>query len=398
MSKLELTEKVKQLSEKYFEEVKEIRRHLHKYPELSFEEISTAQYITQKLHDWNIPFQEGIAKTGIIATIKGEKQGKKHIALRADMDALPVQEMNKVAYASVNKGIMHACGHDVHVSALLGVAKILKELQSEFAGTFTLIFQPGEEKLPGGAKLMIQDPIFKNNPPDLVIAQHVLPTLEKGKLGFKAGKYMASCDELYVTIKGKGGHGAMPHQITDTILIASHIIVALQQIVSRQANASIPTVLSFGRFIADGATNVIPSEVKIEGTFRTMNEHWRKEAHKSMKKMACSIAQGMGAECEFNIMEGYPALINDTESSMKAMQYASELLGPDNVVETEIRMTAEDFSYFTQNYKAFLYRLGVKGDEVLSPLHSSTFNIDEEALKTGISGMAWLALSFINEY
>ncbi len=392
-------EHIKELSEDFFDEILSIRRHLHQHPELSFNEFETSQFIKDKLNEIGIPYKDGYVKTGIVGKIEGMHPEKRVIALRADIDALPITEQNDIGYKSRNKGVMHACGHDVHTASLLGTARILNSLTDQFEGTVLLIFQPAEEKLPGGAKLMLEEGALSNPRPELVIGQHVMPGMEVGKVGFRPGMYMASADEIYLTIKGKGGHAAMPHQITDTVLIASHIIVALQQISSRQADASVPTVLSFGKIEANGATNVIPPEVKIEGTFRTMDEEWRISAHKKIQQIAESVAEGMGGTCLVDIKMGYPYLVNHESTTLKAIQYASDYLGNDHVVALDLRMTGEDFAYFTQEFPATFYRLGVSDKEkrLVSPLHSPTFNIDESALKTGMTTMAWVALSFLSE-
>jgi amidohydrolase len=309
------------------------------------------------------------------------------------MDALPIIEENKTDYKSLKKGIMHACGHDVHMASLLGSAKILSELHNEFKGTVKLLFQPSEEKLPGGALLMIKEGALEKPKSDNIIGQHVLPTLEAGKIGLKTGKYMASTDEIYITVKGKGGHGATPELNIDPVLIASHIVVTLQQIVSRNAKPGIPTVLSFGRFIADGRTNIIPDEVKIEGTIRTFDEGWRKDAHKKIIKMSQSVAESMGGTCDVLIDKGYPYLINDTLLTNNVKKYAIEYLGKDKVVDLEMRMTSEDFAYYSQKIPACFYRLGVRNDKkgITSNLHTSTFDVDEKALEIGMGLMAWIA-------
>ena len=392
-------ETIKKLSKDLFPEIREIRRHLHRHPELSFGEHKTAEYICEQLARQHIPYRKGIAGTGIVAEIAAFNPEGKIIALRADMDALPIREENDVEYKSLNDGVMHACGHDVHIASLLGTARILMELKDRFSGKIMLVFQPGEEKAPGGASMMIKEDLFGGNQPSVVLAQHVYPSMLSGQAGFREGKYMASSDEVYITIKGKGGHAAMPHRTTDSVLIASHILVALQQIVSRRAEASTPTVLSFGRMIADGAVNVIPAEVTMEGTFRTMNEDWRKEAHQRMTNMAQSIAESMGAQCELKIVPGYPVLYNDPGVARKSSEYATEYLGKDNVQELDLRMTAEDFAFFAERYPATLYRLGVKkpvGPDILE-LHTQTFDIDENAIQTGMGLMAWLALSHLGE-
>jgi len=395
---MNLKETIQNLADEIFPEILEIRRFIHQHPELSFHEFKTAEYIYEVLGKENIPFRQGIAGTGILADIEGRGSGK-IIGLRADMDALPIQEENTVDYRSVNDGKMHACGHDVHTACLIGAARILNELKHQFPGKVKLVFQPAEEKAPGGARLMLKENLFGEEKPDLMIAQHVYPVMYTGRIGFRAGKYMASSDEIYIKVRGKGGHAAMPHQITDSVLIASHILVALQQIVSRHAQASTPTVLSIGKMVANGAVNVIPSEVSMEGTFRTMDEKWRKEAHSRMINMAQSIADSMGASCEFEIVEGYPVLYNDPGITAKSIDFARTYLGNDYVDDLDIRMTAEDFAFFAQEYPSVLYRLGVRKSEQAQPfeLHTPHFNIDEEAIKTGTGTLAWLALSHLKE-
>lgn len=395
---MNLKETIQNLADEIFPEILEIRRFIHQHPELSFHEFKTSEYICEVLGKENIPFRQGIAGTGILADIEGRGSGK-IIGLRADMDALPIQEENTVDYRSVNDGKMHACGHDVHTACLIGAARILNELKHQFPGKVKLVFQPAEEKAPGGARLMLKENLFGEEKPDLMIAQHVYPVMYTGRIGFKAGKYMASSDEIYIKVRGKGGHAAMPHQITDSVLIASYILVALQQIVSRHAQASTPTVLSIGKMVANGAVNVIPSEVSMEGTFRTMDEKWRKEAHSRMINMAQSIADSMGASCEFEIVEGYPVLYNDPGITAKSIDFARTYLGNDYVDDLDIRMTAEDFAFFAQEYPSVLYRLGVRKSEQAQPfeLHTPHFNIDEEAIKTGTGTLAWLALSHLKE-
>lgn len=374
-------------------EVIAIRRHLHQHPELSFQEHTTSKFVCSKLKEYGIDYKDGIVETGIVAIIKGKNPDKKLIALRADLDALPIQEENQVDYKSVNKGVMHACGHDVHTASLLGAAKILNELKNEFEGSIRLIFQPGEEKLPGGASLMIKEGVLKNPEPAGIIGQHVYPDLASGKVGFRSGMYMASTDELYVTVHGKGGHAALPHLNIDPIIITAHILTALQQLVSRAAKPTIPTVLSFGKIIGEGATNIIPDKVEMEGTFRTMDEEWRISAHQKMKKMAEKIAESMGGTCEFKIIKGYPYLVNDELMTDVARDAATSYLGKNNVIDLDLRMTAEDFSYYSQVIPACFYRLGTKKpvEEKLG-LHTSTFDIDENALEISSGLMAWIAI------
>lgn len=391
---MDVINQIKTLSKELTPEIVKIRRHLHMHPELSFMEFETSKYIGQILDRSGISYRAGIAKTGIMAKIPGQMEGHRIIALRADLDALPIEEMNDKAYRSVNKGIMHACGHDAHSASLIGTAMILDKLKASFGGAVIFIFQPGEEKAPGGAKLMLEEGIFDEVKPDIILAQHVMPSLPSGITGFCPGAYLASSDEIYITIKGQGGHAAMPHKITDNLLVAAHIIVALQQIVSRKADPFSPTVLSFGKIKADGAVNVIPSEVIIEGTFRTMDDKWRKEAHEQMIKIAQSIASGMGATCELNIVEGYPVLYNDPDTTNLSKDYAREFLGEDHVVNLEPRMTAEDFAFYARLIPATFYRLGVSSPEkdISAELHSPYFDIDEDALETGMGLMAFLAL------
>jgi len=298
-----LKDQVKELAAAYFADTVSIRRHLHQHPELSFEEYETVAYVAEQLRELGIPF-EPMAGTGLVGLIQGNIPSEQVLALRADMDALPIQEVEGRSYGSQNSGVMHACGHDAHTASLLGVARILVAMRDHFAGTVKLIFQPGEERLPGGASLMIKEGVLLNPAPQGIIGQHVMPFIEAGKVGFRAGKYMASCDELFMTVKGKGGHGAHPHQNIDPIAITAQIITALQQVVSRNADPRIPTVLSWGKIVGNGATNIIPDEVYLEGTFRTFDEDWRADAHQKMVKMATSIAEGMGAVCEFEVRKG----------------------------------------------------------------------------------------------
>ena len=388
-----LKDKITLLAKEIHPNVVENRRHLHANPELSFHEYQTSAYVAQKLDELGIKYQK-MANTGLVAMIKGEKPSDAVVALRADMDALPIVEANVVPYKSKNPGVMHACGHDAHTSSLLGTAKILTELKNEFGGTVKLIFQPAEEKLPGGASMMIKEGVLENPKPDAVIGQHVMPLIEAGQVGFRSGKYMASTDEIYVTVHGKGGHGAQPQQNIDPVLITSHIIVALQQIISRVADPKTPSVLSFGKVIANGATNVIPNEVYLEGTFRTMDEDWRARAHEKMKKMAEGIAEAMGGSCDFNIVRGYPFLINEEKLTAEVRAYAEDYLGKENVLDLDIWMAAEDFAYYSQVSDACFYRLGTGNKErgISSSVHTPTFDVDEESLKLSTGLMAYIAL------
>ena len=391
---MSLMERIKTLSKEYFDEVVFFRRHFHATPELSMKEHKTADYIASRLKDMGIAFEEGVAETGIVAIIEGKDPASAVVALRADMDALPIQEENRVEYRSGNPGVMHACGHDVHMASLLGTAKILQSLKDEWKGTVKLIFQPSEEKYPGGASLMIQEGVLENPKPRSIFGQHVFPGLPAGKVGIRSGRYMASTDEVFITVKGKGGHAATPHLNVDPIVISSHIVLALQQIVSRNAKPYIPTVLSFGRICGEGQTNVIPDEVKIEGTLRTFDEEWRQKAHLRIRETAVFVAQGMGGDCEVYIDKGYPFLVNDETLATNFREYASEYLGKENVEELDLSMTAEDFAYYSQRIPACFYRLGIRNIEqgITSNLHTSTFDVDEAALETGMGLMAWVAL------
>ncbi|MBJ6117183.1 amidohydrolase [Pontibacter sp. BT310] len=386
-------DKIKELAKTYAPDTVQVRRHIHANPELSFEEYNTAAYVKQTLGSYGI-VAETMAETGLVALIKGKNPEKKTIALRADLDALPIVEANEVDYRSKNEGVMHACGHDVHTASLLGAARILQELREEFEGTIKLVFQPGEEKFPGGASIMIKEGVLQNPAPEGIIGQHVFPLLPTGKVGFRSGMYMASADEIYITVKGKGGHAAMPEMNIDPVLISAHLIVALQQIVSRHASPKTPTVLSFGKIEAKGATNVIPNEVKIEGTFRTMNEVWRKEAHQKIKKLAESLCESMGGSCEIDIKNGYPFLQNDPELTGRTRAAAELYLGEENVVDLDLWMGAEDFAYYSQEVPACFYRLGTRNEArgIISGVHTPTFDIDETALETSIGLMAFVAL------
>lgn len=385
-----LKEKIQSLAKQYAPEFIEVRHHLHAHPELSYHEFETSKYVQGKLTEWKIPF-EVKATTGVVGLIKGKNPDKKVIALRADMDALPIKEENNVSYKSTKEGLMHACGHDVHTTCLLGAAKILSETKDEWEGTVKLIFQPGEEKNPGGASLMIKDGVLENPKPQAIFGMHVHPGLAIGKLSFRGGMVMASADEIYINIKAKGGHAASPHLTADTILIGSQLVMALQQIVSRNNNPFNPTVLSITAFQGGYTTNVIPSEVKLMGTLRCMNEEWRYKAHQLIKQTAENIINGTGAELNLHIDIGYPSVHNDEALHDKAKALAGELIGAANVEETEMRMGAEDFGYYAQQIPACFYRVGVmnKTKGITSGVHTPTFNIDEDAIETGMALMAW---------
>jgi amidohydrolase len=385
-----LKKKVQSLAKKNKNTVIKFRQHLHANPELSFQEFKTCQFIKEKLEGWGIETQL-MATTGVIGLIKGKNPNSKILALRADMDALPIQETNEVSYKSQNDGVMHACGHDVHSASLLGAAQILQGLKEEWQGTIKLIFQPGEEKLPGGASILIKEGVLENPKPTTILGQHVEPLLEVGKVGIKSGLFMASADEIHVTVRGKGGHGARPHQCVDTILMASQLIVQLQQLVSRNADPLMPTVLTFGKIASvGGATNIIPNEVNILGTLRTFDEVWRAKAHQILKDSAQLICKSMGGSCDFDIHIGYPFLENNVELTEKVKKDMENYLGAKNVIDLPARMGGEDFAFYSQEIPACFYRLGVQNPNG-SGLHTTNFDVDEASLEVGAGLMAYLA-------
>jgi hippurate hydrolase len=389
-----MIERIKSLAKQYAPEFIEVRHHLHSHPELSYQEFETSKFIQQKLKEFGIPF-EIKATTGVVGLIKGKNQDKRIIALRADMDALPIKEQNEIDYRSKNEGVMHACGHDVHTSCLLGAAKILNELKNEWEGTIKLIFQPGEEKNPGGASLMIKEAVLEDPKPQAIFGLHVNPQMEVGKLGFRSGMSMASADELYFTIKGKGGHAATPHLTVDPILISSHLIIALQQIISRSRNPLSPSVLSITSVQGGNTTNVIPGEVKLMGTFRATDEKWRSQAHELIKKISTDLVRSMRGEIDIHIDVGYPPVYNDEKLYAVAKKKAEEFIGSKNVTDIDLRLGSEDFGFYTQKIPGCFYRLGTGNNEkgIVSGVHTPTFNIDESAIEIGMGMMAWLGSS-----
>lgn len=376
------------------DEVLSIRRYLHQHPELSFQEFETSKFIQQRLDQWGIPFTNNWVKTGIVVLLKGKSEGKA-IALRADIDALPLQEVDGRIYGSKNKGIMHACGHDVHTASMLGTVKILHELKDYWHGEIKVIFQPGEELLPGGASKMIEEGVLESPIPENIIGQHVYPDLEVGKVGFRLGMYMASCNELYFKVRGKGGHAALPHKLIDPVVMMANLITALQQINSRNLKAGTPSVLSIGKIEANGATNIIPNEVLLQGTFRTMDEDWRNHVHKRIHEIANGVADSFGGVIEVEIKKGYPFLKNDESVTKRAKEIAEDLLGKENVIDLDLRMTAEDFAYYSQVVPACFYRLGTRNESrgIAAGLHTSEFDVDEGALEIGMSLMAAIAIN-----
>ena len=393
-NELHLKELIREKAAGLLPDIIKIRRHLHAHPELSFEEFKTSEYIRNILTGQQIKFTEQWVRTGIVAEVGNTENYVQTIALRADIDALPIQETNDVPYKSVNAGVMHACGHDVHTSCLIGALIILNSLEVKWKNRTIGIFQPGEEKLPGGASLMIGEGLIDNYKPEAIFGLHVLPQMEASNVGICPGKSMASSDEIYITIQGLGGHAAMPHLAIDPILIAADVLSGIQKVVSRHANPMIPTVLSFGKINSiGGATNVIPDEVKIEGTFRTMDENWRREAHQIMRTYIQNTAEASGGKADVDIRKGYPCLINDDRLYAYGQQKLMELLDKNHVLDVPARMTSEDFAYYSQQIPSLFFRLGTGNrlKKITSPVHTSSFDADESALETGMAAMAYLA-------
>ncbi len=391
-----LKEKIKEKSAAYADYFINVRHHLHAHPELSYQEIETSKYIQQQLDSFRIPFRI-MGGTGVVGLIEGKNPAKKVIALRADIDALPIEEENNVPYRSQNAGVMHACGHDVHTTCLLGAARILNELKEEWEGTVKLIFQPGEERNPGGASILIKEGVLKDPAPGAILGLHVHNVLQAGQYSFRGGKVMASADELYLTIKGNGGHAATPQLTVDTVLVASQIIVALQQVISRNNDPFTPSVLSICSIQGGHSTNIIPTEVKLMGTFRALDEKWRFRAHELIRRIAESTAAAMGATVDVHIDIGYPAVMNNEDLYVVVRKLAEEFAGADNISTTEIRMGAEDFGYYSQEIPGCFYRLGIGNREkgITAGVHTPVFNIDESGIKYGIEMMAWLGAKVV---
>lgn len=390
--------KIKLLAERYYTEIIEARRYLHQHPELSQQEFGTMEYVANKLRSFGIEPRVGVAKTGVSAIIKGNNPDSYCVALRADYDALPIKECTGLAFSSENDGVMHACGHDMHTASLLGAAKILADIKNEIEGSVMLIFQPSEEMYPGGAYMMMEDGLFSEIMPDEIFAFHCLPEMDCGRIGMKKGKYMASTDELYLTVKGRGGHGGTPNLNIDPIVIASNVIVAMQQIVSRNADPMMPTILSFGKMMGEGRTNIIPDEVKIEGTIRTFSEEWRLEAHKRITSIAQGVAEGMGGSCDVFIDFGYPYLVNDDDTTQNTFDNGVEYFGDSKVEWLEQRMTAEDFAFFAQKIPACYFRVGTHiKDTPITNLHRPNLMIDEKSIEYAMGFMAYNAVKALEK-
>ena len=401
---MSLLDRIKELARQYNDEVVAIRRHIHQYPELSFQEFKTSEFVCSVLDKYNIAYTKGMVKTGVVALVKGKNPESKTILLRADLDALPIEEKNKSDYVSQNTGVMHACGHDVHTASVLGTAMILDKLKDEFEGTVKIMFQPGEEVLPGGASLMIAEGVLQNPDVDLAIAQHVFPSMDAGKVGFRSGMYMASTDELHIIITGKGGHAAMAGEYNNPLVVAASIIKKIEEQfpfsidaegVARNATNHIPTVIAFGKIEGKGATNVIPESVYLAGTLRTMDEEWRREVKERIKTTVEAVCKTYGANAEVNIIDGYPFLTNDAAVTEHCKQAAISYLGKENVEDLPLRMTAEDFAYVSQQVPSCFYRLGTgnKQKGITSGVHTATFDIDEKALEISTGLMAWMVLN-----
>ncbi len=388
-----LRKHIQEEGESIFPRIQAIRRELHAQPELAFEEEQTAAVVCRELEALGIPYTKGVAKTGVVGRIEGTQPGPV-LALRADMDALPIQEQNNAPYCSRIPGKMHACGHDFHTSSLLGTAHILQKFKENLKGSIKLIFQPSEEKLPGGASVMIQEGVLRNPSVQSILGQHVMPQLDCGKVGIRSGMYMASTDEIYLTISGKGGHGALPHLTVDPVMITAQALVSLQQVVSRSADPRIPSVLTFGKVQANGATNIIPESVYLEGTFRTYDEKWRAEAHRLIRRTAEGIAEALGGKANLEIRRGYPVLFNNPELSGKIRKDISEYIGEEQVVDLDLWTAAEDFAWYTQEIPGCFYRIGTRNESkgIIHGLHTPQFDVDENALKISTGLMAWLTI------
>ena len=387
--------KIKDIVNASFNKFVSWREHIHAHPELSFQEVNTSAYVASILKDMGIPYQHGIAGTGVVALIKGLNPEKHCVALRADMDALPIHEENDVIYKSINKGVMHACGHDVHTACLLGAACVLNQLKNEFEGTVKLIFQPGEESLPGGASMMINEGVLENPKVDKILALHVYPSMDVGKVGFKPGLYMAACDELYLTIKGKGGHAALPNAYNNPVTLISKLITMLESYLESLSDSTSPFVFAFGKLEAEGATNIIPEFARAAGTLRTMNEQWRSTIHKKLKDFVTEFLTSNNADGQLEIIKGYPCLNNDEILTENCVESAKEYLGSENVELLDIRMTAEDFSFYSQKIPACFFRLGVRNEDigVVYGVHHPKFDIDKNAIKFGAGLMAYITMN-----
>ncbi len=387
------------LADQHYDMLVRWRHDLHRHPELSFEEHHTHQYLCDQLDQLGIHDLQTVAGTGLMARIEGKNPTGKTLVLRADMDALPVEEENDVFYRSQNAGVMHACGHDVHMTCVLGAARILEDIRDQWEGTVILLFQPAEEKVPGGALQVVESGLLAGYHPDLILGQHVDPTLEAGTVGYRPGKYMASTDELYLTVAGKGGHAALPDKVTNTPYVAARILTGMEDLVEKESPAGFPSVLRFGKVEAAGATNVIPDKVSMEGTFRTFDETWRNTVHHKITALAKETADQYDAQATLEIRKGYPVLENDPAATSGAMNFSASFLGKDKIIPLELRMTAEDFAYYSRIAPSLFFRLGVTAPEqnTIHHLHTSRFDIHEPVLSLGAGHLAWLTYCFLRE-
>jgi len=395
----DIAKNIQQLADQYHEMLVKWWHHLHQHPELSFEEHQTRHYLSKQLDKLGIHDQQTVAKTGLLTHIEGKNPKGKTLVLRADMDALPITEENDIPYGSRNKGVMHACGHDVHMTCVLGAAKILRDIRDQWEGTVVILFQPAEEKVPGGARQIVESGILNRYHPDLILGQHVDPTLKAGMVGYRPGKYMASADELYLTVVGRGGHAALPDKVTNTPYIAAKMLTTMEDMVEKETSGGFPSILRFGKVEALGATNIVPDKVTMEGTFRTFDESWRNEIHKKITGMVQNLANHFHARADLEIRKGYPVLENDTASTFKAMTFSAHYLGKDKIISLDLRMTSEDFAYYSRIAPSLFFRLGITapGQNTIHPLHTSRFNIYEPALSLGTGHLAWLTYSFLQD-
>jgi len=375
-----------------YPKIKGYREHLHQHPELSYKEFETMAFVSERLSELGIPHETKVGGTGVVGIIRNDLHPKEAIcvALRADLDALPIHEENEVSYRSLRPGVMHACGHDFHTAALLGVAEILMSIKDELPHPIKLIFQPGEEQNPGGATLMIADGVLENPKVSHLFALHVFPDLPCGQLGLKGGHYMASCDEIHLTINGIGGHGAVPAKCVNPLSIAAEIILSTEEVLTIEKPHDVPQVISFGRMEAFGSTNIIPSSAILKGTFRTMDEAWRKKAHGLMAENFEKLAAKYGGTIDIDISIGYPFLHNDEGVTKKAKECLETFFGNQNVLELPMRMTSEDFSFYSQIAPVCFYRIGVADPtkEINYGVHHPKFDVEPTALIIAMKSFA----------
>ncbi len=396
-----LPERIRKKARLLFPEIVRIRREIHRHPELSFKEFRTTALIREFLLKLGLKIEHDFLETGIAALLEGgeKKTEGKLVALRADIDALPLQEENTHEFCSLENGVMHACGHDMHTAILLGAAVVLSDIKKSLPGDVLFIFQPGEEKAPGGAKPLIEAGLFRQYHPSAVFALHCLPQLQSGKLALREGAIMAAADELYITVYGEGGHASAPHKTIDPVLAAAHIVTALQHLVSRVVSPYEPAVVSISSIHGGGATNIIPGKVHMTGTLRTMNEELRREMHKRLRETVEQIGMGMGARAEIEIVDGYPVVVNHPETTRVIREAFVAYFGKNSVEECEPFMTAEDFAYYLQHCPGTFIHLGTGSSkpEKGNTLHSPFFNPDESAIGTGMEAMSYAALSWLEQ-